>query len=551
MSQVVPASLRSSPTGQPGFNPPAVAAPRARAGMVLYSALAVALLIAVLVVTSLRPLMLPDEGRYVGVALEMINSGNWTIPTLDGLPYFQKPPLFYWITAASLSVFGTGQLAARLAPLLGAGITAVALFLFARRWSDPTRARNALVVLLAQPLFLCAGQFANLDMLVAGLITATIALLAHSVLAREEGQPRLAPLLAAYAFAGFGVLAKGLIGAVIPGMVIGAWLLATRRWRAIGPLFSWRGAALFAAIAVPWFVAAQQRYDGFFDYFFVVQHFRRFTSTGFNNAQPIWFYAAVLAGVFLPWAPWLYRQLRPQSVSIARDPVRPLMLLWLGVVLAFFSIPQSKLLGYILPTMAPLAWLVSDGAARAGKLTAGMRTWWWGAAGLGVATMLALVIGLTLMPRNSAREIAEELQAHRAQGEPVMMLGRFDFDVAFYARLREPILVVDAWSSADVQHRDNWRKELADAARFDPVAAKSRLVDSKDLVATLCRAPVTWIIASSGMENEIPILAHGNVVFNKRGTNLWRIEQAALVSAKGAKRRSVCTREQARGPDAL
>ena len=544
MSQVVaPASLRSSSTSQPGFNPPAVVTPRARAGMILYSALAVALLIAVLVVTSLRPLMLPDEGRYVGVALEMINSGSWTIPTLDGLPYFQKPPLFYWITAASLSVFGTGQLAARLAPLLGAGIAAVALLLFARRWSDPTRARNALVVLLTQPLFLCAGQFANLDMLVAGLITATVVLLAHSVLAREEGQPQRVPLLAAYAFAGLGVLAKGLIGAVIPGLVIGAWLLATRRWRAIGPLFSWLGAAIFLAIAVPWFVVAQQRYDGFFDYFFVVQHFQRFTSTGFNNAQPIWFYAAVLAGVFLPWAPWLYRQFRPQSVSVARDPLRPLMLIWLGVVLVFFSIPQSKLLGYILPTMAPLAWLVSDGVARAGKLTAGMRAWWWAAAAVGVATMLGLVIGLTLMPRNSAREIAEELQAQRAAGEPVMMLGRLDFDVPFYAHLRQPIMVVDDWSSADVQHRDNWRKELSEAARFDPVAASSRLVDWKDLAATLCRAPVTWVIASSGIEKQIPVLTHGSVVFNKRGTNLLRIEQAALVSAQGAQGRSVCARE--------
>ena len=68
----------------------------------------------------LRPLLLPDEGRYVGVAWEMLRSGDWLTPTLNGLPFFHKPPLFYWITAASMSVFGLHEWAARLAPVLGA-----------------------------------------------------------------------------------------------------------------------------------------------------------------------------------------------------------------------------------------------------------------------------------------------------------------------------------------------------------------------------------------------------------------------------------------------
>src|ERR1035438_6688010 len=83
----------------------------------------------------LRPLTLPEEGRYVGVAWEMLRSGQWLVPTEDGLPFFHKPPLFYWLTAASMQVFGVNVAAARLAPLLGASIGAAGLYLVAKRWA--------------------------------------------------------------------------------------------------------------------------------------------------------------------------------------------------------------------------------------------------------------------------------------------------------------------------------------------------------------------------------------------------------------------------------
>src|SRR5689334_14106977 len=84
----------------------------------------------------LRQLSLPDEGRYVGVAWEMLRSGDWLTPTLDGLPFFHKPPLFYWITAASLSLFGLNEWAARAAPIFGGFVAAASLYLFTRRWAN-------------------------------------------------------------------------------------------------------------------------------------------------------------------------------------------------------------------------------------------------------------------------------------------------------------------------------------------------------------------------------------------------------------------------------
>ncbi len=195
----------------------------------LESIVVVLLIVAVLGATGwARPLLLPDEGRYVGVAWEMMRSGDWITPTLNGLPYFHKPPLFYWLSAGAMSVFGLHEWAARLPSLLGGWLGAFSIFMFVCRWCDVRVARIAVVALLVQPLFFIGAQFANLDMLVAGCITATSRLLAHASLSRESGLPWRRSLAAAYAAAAFGMLAKGLIGVVLPGLVIVVWLLWLR-----------------------------------------------------------------------------------------------------------------------------------------------------------------------------------------------------------------------------------------------------------------------------------------------------------------------------------
>ena len=183
-----------------------------------------------------------------------------------------------------MALFGANPWAARAAPLLGAWAAALALYFFVRRWWGERPARLALVALLAQPLFYVGGQFANLDMLVAGCITLTIVLLAHAALSFERGQRFRGALLAAWAAAALGVLAKGLIGVVIPALVIGGWVIARRRWRTLAALLWLPAVLLFALLALPWFLLMQQRYPGFFDYFFNAtrvntpvfhQHFKR------------------------------------------------------------------------------------------------------------------------------------------------------------------------------------------------------------------------------------------------------------------------------------
>ena len=475
-----------------------------------------------------RPLLLPDEGRYVGVAWEMMRSGDWLTPTLNGLPYFHKPPLFYWITAASMTLFGPSEWAARAAPLLGAWVGAMALYLLVRRWWGAPAARLSLFALLAQPLFYVGGQFANLDMLVAGCITTTIVLLAHAALSLHRRLPYKTALAAAYAFAALGLLAKGLIGVVIPALVVAVWLIALRRWRDIATLLWWPGALLFLLLATPWFLTMQARFAGFLDYFFVVQHFKRFAAGGFNNVQPFWFYPAVLLLFTLPWLPWLRAQFgRGRFSDPQRGELRLLMVLWVGLVLLFFSLPRSKLLGYILPAVPPVAVLLADAfGSHVRAVNDRAARWWWASAGVSSAISIAAIAMLSVQPGRSNKPLAEVLLAQRGVGEPVFMLGDYLFDLPFYARLKAPTPVVLDWTDPEIQLRDNWRKELADAAAFAPLRARAALLQPEQLAAAMCKHAVSWWVGPSAAPQAFAGLAHARAVSEVRGSTLWRIDAA-------------------------
>ncbi len=483
-----------------------------------------------------RALMLPDEGRYVGVAWEMLRSGDWLTPTLNGLPYFHKPPLFYWITAGALELLGYHEFAARVAPILGATLGAMALFLFLRRWVSERSARLTLVALLVQPLWFLGGQFANLDMLVAGCITATIVLLAHAALSAERGQPYRGALAAAYAVAAAGFLSKGLIGFVLPAMAIFFWLLLARRWRLLPRLLWWPGFVIFLALVAPWFVAMQQRFPDFLNYFFIVQQFDRFAAGGFNNPQPFWFYPAVLAVFFLPWLPWLARSLKVRhTADDGQRAVRLLMLVWAAAIVLFFSIPRSKLLGYVLPAVPPLAFLVAEGYLMGLPVSARARRLWSLSAGLVMALTVGIVAWLAVLPVNSTRSFGAALSAQRAALEPIYMLDRYYFDLPFYARLRVPVGVVDEWSDPKTTGADGPARELADAGGFDQAAAKELLVDSSALARHLCTSPVSWVIGRTSSADKFPFLNSAAIVHTHDDKTLWRVDTraAALRSALG------------------
>ena len=253
----------------------------------------------------LRPLLLPDEGRYAEVARAMWQGGQpdaWLVPTLDGLPFFHKPPLFYWVDAVAMQLFGAVEFAGRFGSAIGAWVMGAALFLAMRRWHGPRTAAIGLGVLATTPIFFIGGQYANHDMLVGGLIAAAVLALARAL--DEPPAVDLRWLVAGWVLCALAMLAKGLIGIVLPALVIGPWLLAQRRWSQVPKLLHPLGLLAFAIVGLPWFVAMQLRFPEFFDYFVMEQHFRRFAQSTFNNVHGVWFFFAVLPLATLPWSLW-------------------------------------------------------------------------------------------------------------------------------------------------------------------------------------------------------------------------------------------------------
>ncbi len=468
----------------------------------------VLLLLAVWLLATLgvRPLLLPDEGRYANVARDMYLGllgqhgapGDGLVPLLNGLPFFHKPPLLYWLDMLAMAALGVNQFSARFAPFVGAWVMGAAVFMAVRRWHGAAAARATLLVLATCPFFFIGGQYANLDMLVGGLISATVLAFARAV---DDGARSLRWMLAAWALAAAAVLAKGLIGFVLPALVIAPWLLAQRRWRDLLWLLHPLGLLLFAALALPWFALMQLRYPGFFDYFIMEQHFRRFAQASFNNVHPMWFYVAVLPLLSLPWSGWLPASLtklvRRWSGFSASDRSRwSLWLWWLVAVIGFFSLPSSKLVGYALPALAPWCAVLGVAVAESQQLSR------WTLA-LAVVTCLGLVLllsspaamtALKLKPPTSSKAVAAMLAAQMSTGDRVVFVDEMFYDLPFYAGLRQPPVVASDWADPRVPLRDNWRKELFDAARFEPARGRELLWPLDRLNELTCGEGTVWFV---------------------------------------------------------
>ena len=494
--------------------------------------IAVAAVIVWLAATAgIRPLASPDEGRYIGVAYEMLRSGDWMVPRLNGLPFFHKPPLFYWISAASMAVLGPSEWPARLPSVLGATCGALSLFFFLRRWAAAEIASMSALILVTMPFFYIGAQFANLDMLVAGCIAATVLLAANAALLKELGLPWRVALAGAFLFAALGVLAKGLIGIVVPGFVFVVWCLATRRFRAIG-LMAWPpGWIALLAVAGPWFVSMQLRYPEFFDYFIVTQHFRRFAAAGFNNEHPFWFYLPVIAVLTLPWVAWgawlAATRLSFRSARLRLSDVDWLMVAWCAGVVVFFSLPRSKLIGYVLPALPPLAYLLARAALRiaggSGEGGAPSRPARW-TAGLAAGLCIVCVAALSLRATQPGILLQVPAGLPVLQGDQVAMLDAYYYGLPFHWALQKPVIVLGNWTPGGASQRDDWRKELYDAGQFDRTRASALLVDMVRVQSALCVPSPTWVIGPSHAQLVHPWLEQLKLVASDSEAAIWRYE---------------------------
>ena len=296
------------------------------------------------------PLVGPDEPRYARVAVEMHRAGDWVRPTLQGEPWLEKPALYYWLAGVSYALFGETAAAARL-PAVFASIAIVGLTALAgARLYGNAAGLHAAFALGTSLLFFVYGRAASMDMLLATGATGAIALAGLRLL----GLTGRWSMPAAWACAGLATLAKGPLGLLLPALVIGGYVLVRRRWSACRTLLSPIGVLAFLVIALPWYVAIwRDQGRHFVDVFLLDHNLQRFTSTIHRHPGPPWYYLPLLLGGLFPWSGLLLPGLA--RLAPRRVPADLFVALWAGVPLLFFSLAGSKLPGYILPCLPPLA----------------------------------------------------------------------------------------------------------------------------------------------------------------------------------------------------
>jgi 4-amino-4-deoxy-L-arabinose transferase-like glycosyltransferase len=332
------------------------------------------------------PLLQPDEGRNAEVAREMKESGAWLSPSYDGIAYLDKPAFFFKTVALSLAAFGNNETAARLPSAVFALALLAMTFLFCRRVHGTRCAIMAVIIIATMPLYVVFSRTIIFDMTLAFFVSAAI--FAGYRAEECEGKSRRNWYLLGALAAGFATLVKGPVGFLIPGLVLFVFHLV-ERWgnarnlisellagfmtlvrdsldclipRLILLVFCRVGARcgmlkrffaplnllVFFGVTLPWFVGLSLQHPDFPYYGLIEESFHRFTTTTFHRTQPFYFYALIVAGLFLPWSFILPEAGVAAWKNKKMSSADRLCLVWAVVVVIFFSLSKSKLPGYIL-----------------------------------------------------------------------------------------------------------------------------------------------------------------------------------------------------------
>jgi 4-amino-4-deoxy-L-arabinose transferase-like glycosyltransferase len=297
-----------------------------------------------------------DEGMHAATSKDMVLSGDWVTPQLNGEKFYDKPIFFNWLAAISFVIFGFTEFAARLpAALLGTACTLATYFFGKRVWGNGVGLLSG-VILATSVEFMILSRTVVHDMALAVFVTLTLFFFFVGV---EEQERRRTCFLLAYASAGFAVLAKGPLGVVLPALVIFPFLILKRRSHFLRGLEIGWGVVIFLAIAAPWYVLVASRNPGYAGYFFIKQNLMNFASGEPTHPRPFYYYVPILVGGFFPWSLFfplaLVHEFRGRA-SKGKDRVL-FLLLWIGLIFLFFSVASSKLSTYILPIF-PAASLV-------------------------------------------------------------------------------------------------------------------------------------------------------------------------------------------------
>ncbi len=466
------------------------------------------------------PLHVPDEGRYGEVAREMLVNHNYVTPTLNGVIFFDKPPLYYWLTAFAMHLAGVNEWTARAAPAFFGLLGTLGIYITGRLLYDRRTGIIAAGILTSMPAYFFAAHYANCDLIVAVCISLSLWSVLIAI-TRPMYQTRF--MISAYLWCALAILAKGLIGIVFPLAIIGLFILLFNRWSLIKRMHILPGLILILLIALPWFIAASRANPDFLHYFFYIQHYQRFISHSFNDQKPFWFYLPVVIIGALPWSLYLgtcilklirniKQRFHASTICEQRD-IQGFLWLWILFTLLFFSLPASKIVGYILPIFPPLALVIAHDIVQTrdklSRLPALLSLLLLSLMGLAfiiaphiihvhVSTLVVNVVGLILLllsgigvycyyhkksipaiiinanmicmlvmlafaylaAIDSTKPIAIWAKKHHIPPSSIYVYDRYPFDLPFYLQAKVNVVSTN-WQDTTLPNKDNWRGEFA------------------------------------------------------------------------------------------
>lgn len=309
------------------------------------------------------PLVIQDEGRYVGIAREMLVSHDWVVPWLNGVPFFDKPILYYWMEMIALKLGGVSEFAARLPQALLGASGVMMLYHTCKRLFNWRVGVFAALTLAVMPLYFLLAHYADMDLEVAVFIGLSLMNLLLAQQPDASSKQNRFYMWACFAAAGCAVLTKGFMGLVFPIMVSTLWMLWTRYWPGFKRLHLLSGLLIVLTINAPWDIIMQLRFPDYWHYFFYQLQFARYFSHSFSHLEPFWFYIPVLIVGALPVsllglsALFNWRCLTMDYVKAHAN--QTFFLVWFVSIYLFFSVAHTKLIGYMIPVMPAIAALAA------------------------------------------------------------------------------------------------------------------------------------------------------------------------------------------------
>ncbi len=322
-------------------------------------------IVAYIVQLGAMPLVSPDEPRYAEIPREMISSGNWIVPQFNGIDYFQKPVLGYWLTAASELIFGYNNFAVRFPSALCTVLTALLIYFFVRKFlKDKTIALFSALIFLSFGMVFGIGCYAVLDAQTSFFLSGSLVAF-YFAYQSKPASARFIFLALCGISAVLCFMIKGFLAFAVLAVAAAPFLAWEKQWKKLFTM-PWIPILSAMAICTPWVIKTWDNAPEFWSYFIIVEHYNRFFKAGnFGtdlHPESFWFFVPILVAGMLPWTIHLPSAiLGLKNRELFKNPFIRYSLSWLVFPFIFFSASSGKLATYILPCFPPLAVLIAYG----------------------------------------------------------------------------------------------------------------------------------------------------------------------------------------------